>query len=137
MDGLADEEASVGGVVAGHLLFLEDGRAATACWPGGLFVLGDDCQERGFQGLRLGVEDDQVIEDLLPHRFAGQVSVLVPDPGTWRDTPGRKQDPGKITGPERRRRAGIRLGEWHLEDRSIGSCEMSGYCRCTCERRMI
>ena len=72
------------------------------CWPGGLFLLGDDRQERGFQGLGLGVEDDQAIEDLLPHRFAGQVSLLVPGPGTWRDTPRSQARSGQNhrAGPE-------------------------------------
>jgi len=113
VDGFLNEEAPVRGVDPDHLPFLEDGRADTPGWPAGLFLLVDDRQERGLQGVGLGVEDGQAIQNALSHRFAGKVSLLVPGSRTGRGTPGREQDPGKITGPDRRRlrrqRAGIRL----------------------------
>ena len=85
--------------------------------PAGSVPLGDDRQQRGFQVGRIGIEDGKPTEDLPPDRLAGKVGLLVPGPGAGRDSSGRQQDPGEITGTRRGRRAvgiGIGVGRRHL-----------------------
>ena len=101
VDGFLDEVTPVGGIVADHLPFLKDGRTNAPGWPTGLFLLGDDHQERGLQSVGVGVEDGQAIENALSHDFAGKVGLLISGSRAWRGTPGREQDTGKVARPHR------------------------------------